>query len=86
MRTFRILPLMLIGMTCQAVAQIITNAASVGPPVITDSARDAGRVATLPIVQPACSLWLEGCLGEDRGRVLLFLGVVGATKGPLVLR
>ena len=84
MRTFHILPIILIGMTCQAAAQTIADATRANPPAIGD--RDVDRVATRPAATPACGLWLEGCLREDSGRLLLFLGVLGAGRLSLVRR
>jgi hypothetical protein len=82
MRTLRILPPMLIAMTCQATAQPTPSARTVAPP----TTHDADRVPARPPRTVACGVWLEGCLGEDRDRILLFLGALGTAKQPLLAR
>lgn len=75
-------PLILIAMTYQVAAQSVADAVSAHPPVI----REGGRFATRPADKPACDVWVEGCLGENRRQLLVFLSVVGAGKRPLILR
>lgn len=82
MRALRILPPLLIAMTYQATAQPTPTANTATPPTV----RDGDRVPARPPQVADCGPWLEGCLGEDRRRILLFLGTLGAAKQPLLSR